>query len=129
MTPLQRRLAKTGFKDYVSPASKEAYAKEIQKLQSKRGTPTIKDYRKIEEDTGLDAGVVDIKDLNPELVDKIANSKGYFTYPNGKVTSSYHYPQAYSDKAVLNSMPYNKVFYDPKSPVEEQWAIKNGFLK
>ena len=129
MTPLQRRLAKTGFKDYVSPASKKAYAKEIQKLQSKRGTPTIKDYRKIEEDTGLDAGVVDIKDLNPELVDKIANSKGYFTYPNGKVTSSYHYPQAYNDKAVLNRMPYNKVFYDPASPVEEQWAIKNGFLK
>ena len=127
MTPLQRRLAKTGFKDYVSPASKKAYAEEIQKLQSKRGTPTIKDYRKIEEDTGLDAGVVDIKDLNPELVDKIANSKGYFTYPNGEVTSSYHYPQAYSDKAVLNRMPYNKVFYDPASPVEEQWAIKNGF--
>ena len=129
MTPLQRRLAKTGFKDNVSPASKKAYAEEIQKLQSKRGTPTIKDYRKIEEDTGLDAGVVDIKDLNPELVDKIANSKGYFTYPNGEVTSSYHYPQAYSDKAVLNRMPYNKVFYDPASPVEEQWAIKNGFLK
>ena len=129
MTPLQRRLAKTGFKDNVSPASKKAYAEEIQKLQSKRGTPTIKDYRKIEEDTGLDAGVVDIKDLNPELVDKIANSKGYFTYPNGEVTSSYHYPQAYSDKAVLNRMPYNKVFYDPVSPVEEQWAIKNGFLK
>ena len=42
----------------------------------------LRDYRKIEEDTGLDAGVVDIKDLNPELVDKIANSKGYFTYPN-----------------------------------------------
>lgn len=78
----------------------------------------LRDYRKIEEDTGLDAGVVDIKDLNPELVDKIANSKGYFTYPNGKVTSSYHY-----------RMPYNKVFYDPASPVEEQWAIKNGFLK
>lgn len=89
----------------------------------------LRDYRKIEEDTGLDAGVVDIKVLNPELVDKIANSKGYFTYPNGKVTSSYHYPQAYNDKAVLNRMPYNKVFYDPASPVEEQWAIKNGFLK
>ena len=87
----------------------------------------LRDYRKIEEDTGLDAGVVDIKDINPELVDKIANSKGYFTYPNGEVTSSYHYPQAYSDKAVLNRMPYNKVFYDPASPVEEQWAIKNGF--
>lgn len=85
----------------------------------------LRDYRKIEEDTGLDAGVVDIKDLNPELVDKIANSKGYFTYPNGKVTRSYHYPQAYSDKAVLNRMPYNKVFYDHASPVEEQWAIKN----
>lgn len=126
MTPLQRRLAKTGFEDNVSPKLKKAYAEEIQKLQSKRGTPTIKDYRKIEKDTGLDAGVVDIKDLNPELVDKIANSKGYFTYPNGEVTSSYHYPQAYSDKAVLNRMPYNKVFYDPASPVEEQWAIKNG---
>lgn len=80
----------------------------------------LRDYRKIEEDTGLDAGVVDIKVLNPELVDKIANSKGYFTYPNGKVTS---------DKAVLNRMPYNKVFYDPASPVEDQWRIKNGFLK
>lgn len=120
MTPLQRRLAKADFKHDVSTASKKAYAKEIQKLQSKRGTPTIKDYRKIEEDTGLDAGVVDIKVLNPELVDKIANSKGYFTYPNGKVTS---------DKAVLNRMPYNKVFYDPASPVEDQWRIKNGFLK
>ena len=127
MTPLQRRLAKTDFKENVSSASKKAYAEEIQKLQSKRGTPTIKDYRKIEEDTGLDAGVVDIKNLNPELVDKIANSKGYFTYPNGRVTSSYHYPRTYNDKAVLNRMPYNKVFYDPASPVEEQWAIKNGF--
>ena len=39
----------------------------------------LRDYRKIEEDTGLDAGVVDIKNLNPA------------------------------------------------SPVEEQWAIKNGF--
>lgn len=136
MTPLQRRLAKTGFKDMVSSTLKKQYAEEIQRLQSKRGTPTIKDYRKVEEDTGLNAGVTteNLPNKFKAHIDKIMNTKisdysDYssldFIYPNGRIVKPSSTAVS-EEMRLLNSMPYNKVFYDPASHVEYNWAIKNG---
>lgn len=137
MTPMQRRMVKTTFKDNVSPKLKKAYAEEVQRLQSKRGTPTIRDYKKVENDTGLNAGVTteNLPNKFKTHTDKIMNTKisdysDYssldFVYPNGRIIKPSSTTVS-KETRLLNSMPYNKVFYDPASPVEHNWAIKNGF--
>lgn len=136
MTPMQRRMAKTNFKDNVSPKLKKAYAEEIQRLQSQRGTPTIRDYKKVENDTGLDAGVT-TENLQHQFaahVDKLKNTKisdynDYasldFVYPNGRIVKPSR-TSISGETRTLNNMPYNKVFYDPASHAELNWATKNG---
>lgn len=109
---------KVKFDDYA-----DDYAKEIQRLQSKRGTPTVYDYAKLERSTGLDAGVISIDEMNPRIVDYYMNAGAEVPYPNGRVIDyDYFYPQVNSEKNVLNRASYNKVFYDPTTTAE--WDYK-----
>ena len=82
-----------------------------------RGTPTAEDYAKLEQITGLNSGVVGIGELNPTLANRIINSGRQMVYPNGNLID---------DPYIMNRMPYNKVFYDPASPVEQQYLISHG---
>lgn len=113
---------KIKFDDYA-----DDYAKEIQRLQSKRGTPTVYDYAKLERSTGLDAGVIGIDEMNPQIVDYYMNAGAEVPYPNGRVIDyDYFYPQINSEKNVLNRAPYNKVFYDPTTTAEWDYKELHG---
>lgn len=113
---------KIKFDDYA-----DDYAKEIQRLQSKRGTPTVYDYAKLERSTGLDAGVIGIDEMNPQIVDYYMNAGAEVPYPNGRVIDyDYFYPQINSEKNVLNRTPYNKVFYDPTTTAEWDYKELHG---
>lgn len=113
---------KIKFDDYA-----DDYAKEIQRLQSKRGTPTVYDYAKLERSTGLDAGVISIDEMNPQIVDYYMYAGAEVPYPNGRVIDSdYFYPQTNSEKNVLNRAPYNKVFYDPATAAEWDYKELHG---
>ena len=113
---------KIKFDDYA-----DDYAKEIQRLQSKRGTPTVYDYAKLERSIGLDAGVISIDEMNPQIVDYYMYAGAEVPYPNGRVIDSdYFYPQTNSEKNVLNRAPYNKVFYDPATAAEWDYKELHG---
>lgn len=113
---------KIKFDDYA-----DDYAKEIQRLQSKRGTPTVYDYAKLERSTGLDAGVIGIDEMNPQIVDYYMNAGAEVPYPNGRVIDyDYFYPQINSEKNVLNRALYNKVFYDPTTTAEWDYKELHG---
>lgn len=113
---------KIKFDDYA-----DDYAKEIQRLQSKRGTPIVYDYAKLERSTGLDAGVIGIDEMNPQIVDYYMNAGAEVPYPNGRVIDyDYFYPQINSEKNVLNRTPYNKVFYDPTTTAEWDYKELHG---
>lgn len=113
---------KIKFDDYA-----DDYAKEIQRLQSKRGTPTVYDYAKLERSTGLDAGVIGIDEMNPQIVDYYMYVGAEVPYPNGRIIDSdYFYPQTNSEKNVLNRAPYNKVFYDPATAAEWDYKELHG---
>lgn len=127
LTGLQKRLQKTRYKDIVPLHLRQDYAKEIQRLQSKRGTPTIEDYDYLEKLYGLDAGIIGISELNPKRIEAIFKPGMIIRYPNGReLDQNYFYPRINSEKHLLEKAPYNKVFYDPASTVESDWAIQHG---
>lgn len=129
LSPLEKKLYKTDYKSVLGRRKdlKEAYALEIQRLQSLRGTPTLEDYRYIENLYNLKAGVTDIKEMNPKIIADRLKDDGRFIiegipkvqYPNGReIGARYFYKGPSSEKAILESTPYNRVFYDPASHVE-----------
>ena len=111
------------------------YAKEIQKLQSQRGTPTMKDYNNLESQTGLKAGVTDeniiskfeqhVKDVDNAITnwdyDFISNNR--FSYPNGRMTEVSKYPE---ELEMMKSRPYNKIYYDPATWAEFNYRSTNN---
>ena len=111
------------------------YAKEIQRLQSKRGTPTMKDYKRLESETGLSSGVTDeniipkfeqnmedinaaLKDWNYDFIDN-----NHFVYPNGRIVDISKYSR---ELEILKSRLYNKVYYDPTTWAEFNYRDKNN---
>ncbi len=111
------------------------YAKEIQRLQSQRGTPTMKDYSSLESKTGLKAGVTDenivskfeqhVKDVDNAVAnwdyDFIEDNR--FLYPNGRMVEISKYPK---ELEMIKSRPYNKVYYDPATWAEFNYRNSNA---
>ena len=102
------------------------YAAEVQRLQARRGTPTLEDFRLLEQQTGLNAGVAPIAEyynaLN-QIKTLPFDENGIILpliYPNGReaIISS---PSKWQKEERLLNTPYNKVFYDPASTVESDW--------
>ena len=107
------------------------YAAEIQRLQSKRGTPTLEDFRLLEKATGLKSGVAPISEYENAVsaienmprasIYDVSDGKVFpYRYPNGReVEWGKDYTQ--NELGILRSSKYNKVFYDPMTHVEEDW--------
>lgn len=107
------------------------YAAEIQRLQSKRGTPTLEDFRLLEQTTGLKSGVAPISEYE-NAVNAIENMPhvSINDLMNGKV-SPYRYPNGrdvewskeniQNELGILRKSKYNKVFYDPMTQAEANW--------
>lgn len=113
-------------------STKIKYAAEVQRLQSMRGTPTLKDFQLLENKVGMRTGVAPIgekenaitalqgmQDLqNVSIMDFMnADVDSYkYVYPNGVVLDD---PlKAGRHLQVLNRQIFNNVFYHPASPVE-----------
>ena len=133
-------LVKDGFKANVPADLKLQYATEIQRLQSLRGTPTLKDYNYLEGITGLKSGVT-TQDIKTQLSNqlKLAESskipigkltedsykKIYsFTFPNRKEIDGIKALRGWN--SLMNRQPFNKVQYDPATYAEDIWAKQNG---
>lgn len=110
------------------------YATEVQRLQAQRGTPTLADFRLLEEETGLSAGVAPMSEMqnaikqlramqNANIQDIMAGKVQPYVYPNGRVVD---WDKVGEELELINRAKYNKVFYDPASHVESDWQVANG---
>lgn len=120
-----------------SPKSKKwwpEYTKEVQRLQAQRGTPTLSDFRLLEEQTGLSSGTAPVSEMqnavrqleamqNASISDIEAGRVQPYVYPNGRVVD---WDKVAEELALIKRAKYNKVFYDPASYVESDWQVANG---
>ena len=107
------------------------YAREVQRLQGLRGTPTLSDFRLLEKMTGLKSGVTSVSEynkaidaINHMLHDQVGVAKQY-VYPNGRAVG-WNINGINWQLKNLKQLPYNNVFYDPASPVEYNWRHAIG---
>ena len=138
--PLRLADAKSkGMSTLSSPEARRLYQEaqwkylgDLKKWKSSKDTGgnfkiKFDDYAKLERSTGLDAGVIGIDEMNPQIVDYYMNAGAEVPYPNGRVIDyDYFYPQINSEKNVLNRTPYNKVFYDPTATAEWDYKELHG---
>ena len=112
------------------------YALEQQRLQQRRGVPTLSDFRFIEDQYGLKAGVIPISEyLQNSLSDAVENMLqnptqiGTWTYPNGRevqlIPGGTYINKALYQRNLVEKAPYNNVFYDPASPIEINSGVTN----
>lgn len=112
------------------------YALEQQRLQQRRGVPTLSDFRFIEDQYGLKAGVIPISEyLQNSLSDAVENmlqnptQTGTWTYPNGRevqlIPGGTYINKALYQRNLVEKAPYNNVFYDPASPIEINSGVTN----
>lgn len=130
---LQRRLLKAP----ESPKYRRwwpEYAEEMQRLQTRRGTPTLADFKLLEQQTGLKSGVAPllerdkaIKQLgamrNAYVLDIMSGKVQPYVYPNGRIVD---WDKAAEELELIQRAKYNNVFYDPASHVESEWQAANG---
>lgn len=112
------------------------YALEQQRLQQRRGVPTIEDFRLIEDQYGLKAGVIPMSEylqnpLSIAIENMLQNPTqiGIWTYPNGRevqlIPGGTYLDKAIYEQSLINKAPYRNVFYDPASPVEVNSGVTN----
>ena len=112
------------------------YALEQQRLQQRRGAPTIKDFRLIEDQYGLNSGVIPMSEyLQNPLSSAINNMlknptiNGSWSYPNGREVSlipgGTYLDKVLYEESLINKAPYKNVFYDPASHVEVNSGVTN----
>lgn len=107
------------------------YADEIQRLQSLRGTPTIQDMKFIENKYGLKSGTIPIDQmpdyqnqfniLNTYPLNQISSflnkNPNYFKYPDGRYMDISRIDRELN---YINKSKYNKLFYNPVSPIDSE---------
>lgn len=112
------------------------YALEQQRLQQRRGAPTIEDFRLIEDLYGLKAGVIPMSEylqnpLSTAIENMLQNPTqiGSWTYPNGRevqlIPGGTYLNKAIQEQSLVNKAPYRNVFYDPASHVEINSGVTN----
>lgn len=114
----------------------QPYADEINRLMGTRGTPTVEDYRLLEQKTGLNAGVAPISEYQ-RAIDSLNNmlhasitdiSKGavkQYVYPNGRAVD-WDTNSIEKELDLIKRAKYNNVFYDPATWAEYNWKMTNG---
>ena len=112
------------------------YALEQQRLQQRRGTPTIEDFRLIESQYGLNSGVIPILEYSQNSLSAVIKNmlenptvKGSWSYPNGRevqlIPGGTYLDKALYEESLINKAPYKNVFYDPASHVEINSGVTN----
>ncbi len=127
------------FRKAIKPPKKTLelpYATEMQRLQSMRGTPTLADFRLLEQQTGLDAGVAPIGEyqnalnslnsmINPTIQDIMNGTVKQYIYPNGREVE-FTPDKVSKELRLLQRAKYNNVFYDPATWAEFNWRHNIG---
>lgn len=110
------------------PKSNEArvYADEIQRLQARRGTPNIDDYKAIENKYNLETGVVPFNKEVFKTHRDYARDYNEGIFPNGIERNAKGLGENNSIVKELDRAKYNKVFYDPATPKESKYRNVNG---
>lgn len=114
----------------------QPYADEINRLMGTRGTPTLADYKLLEQETGLNAGVTPISEyqraidsLNKMLhapIDDVTNGVvKHYVYPNGRAVD-WDKNSIEEELELIKRAKYNNVFYDPATWAEHNWKMANG---
>lgn len=112
------------------------YALEQQRLQQRRGAPTIEDFRLIEDQYGLKAGVIPMSEylqnpLSIAVENMLQNPTQIrtWTYPNGRevqlIPGGTYLDRSIQEQSLINKAPYRNVFYDPASHVEVNSGVTN----
>lgn len=115
------------WKDFSRKPTKEeiAYADEIQRLQSLRGTPSLQDYKKLNKKHEMESYVIENKgNLINNIKDKFFSKNTI--YPNGKIPSK---ELSHFEEEALNRAKYNRVFYDPATIRDARYRNTNGYEK
>lgn len=108
------------------------YATEMQRLQSMRGTPTLADFRLLEQQTGLNAGVAPISEYSNAIYslnnilrgNSVSNIRPYI-YPNGREVDLTP-KKIKRELNLIQKAKYNNVFYDPATYAEFNWKNSIG---
>lgn len=98
------------------------------------GRPTLKDYRKLERITGLNAGVepylgqdkvlLQLHDEYSQLpLSQLNNDNVLFTFPNGRTKTS----RNIVFNSLRDNLNYRNVFYDPTTRIEHNFTKSLGF--
>ena len=131
--------ANSFMKRTIKPPKKELglpYATEMQRLQSMRGTPTLADFRLLEQQTGLNAGVAPMEEyqnainslnsmLNPSIQDIMNGTVKPYVYPNGREVD-FIPDHIKKELGLIQRANYNNVFYDPATWAEFNWKERIG---
>lgn len=148
-SPKLRKMYKEAEKEYQRNVNKKfnlskhpqdraniAYATEVQRLQSQRGTPTLQDFRLLEQQTGLNAGVAPVSEYesaihtlnemkSAKISDIMNGTVKPFVYPNGREVDLSK-AKIDHELGLIKKAKYNNVFYDPATRAEYNWRMKNG---
>lgn len=109
----------------------------MQRLQSQRGTPTLADYRLLENITGLKGSVAPMSEyyravdelnkmINANISDIYNGIVKQYAYPNGRVVD---WKDAQKELDLIKRAKYNNFFYDPATYAEYNWQVANGITK
>lgn len=115
------------------------YALEIQRLQARRGTPSMKDINFIEGLYNKSSGVVPYNNQIQEIESifrratalPISQLHGLtYKFPNGRESKVSDWLLTKlgksTDYTTATSMPWNKLFYDPSTHAEVNYRLANG---
>lgn len=110
--------------DFSRKPTKEeiAYADEIQRLQSLRGTPSLQDYKKLNKRYKKESYVIENKENTINNINEKFFSKNT-RYPNGKIPSK---ELSDFEAEALNRAKYNRVFYDPATNAENDFITRKN---
>lgn len=110
--------------DFSRKPTKEeiAYADEIQRLQSLRGTPSLQDYKKLNKRYKKKSYVIENKENTINDINEKFFSKNTM-YPNGKIPSK---ELSDFEAEALNRAKYNRVFYDPATNAENDFITRKN---
>lgn len=103
---------------------------EIQNIINRKfGKPLLKDYKLLEEVTGMKSNVQKFNNQPEKIINFVkSENPAEFMYPDGDILNKSKLIRS-GKYATLNRQPYNNVFYNPSTEHHFKWKGINNFKK